>query len=43
MRVVILVALLALTAVPAFACSMHTSSSEQSQTTASAATDKSGG
>lgn len=43
MRVLVLTALLVLTAVPAFACGLHTTSSEQSQTTASAATDRSGG
>ena len=42
MRVVILVALLVLTAVPALACGLHTTSSDESQT-ASTATDKSGG
>ncbi len=43
MRLLILAALLVLTAAPAFACEMHTTSSQQSQTTASTATDKSGG
>jgi len=43
MRMLILAALLVLTAAPAFACEMHTTSTQQGQTTASTATDKSGG
>ncbi len=43
MRMLMLVALLLFTAAPAFACELDTTSSGQSQTTASTATDKSGG